>query len=222
MASSKARTGRRTTAGIPVATPNTPARHAKPAKATREPEPAAAEAEADVTEPGAAEETKLAQSKPALSGPPPWLQWTTLVLALVGLGISVYETYEHYNGNHLFGCAANAHSAVNCTEVITSPQSMVFNVIPVAVLGLAFYVAAVALFSPWAWRTTRRAVHALRLASMVVGIGFVLYLVYAELAQIGAICEYCTGVHIVTFLLFCVTVLSAALWGLRGAGQETG
>jgi uncharacterized membrane protein len=97
---------------------------------------------------------------------------------------------------------------------------MVFGAIPVAILGLAFYVFAVAIMSPWAWRASRREVHWLRLASMIAGIGFVLYLVYAELAQIGQICEYCTGVHIVTFLLFCITVLSAAVWGLRGAGEE--
>ena len=48
---------------------------------------------------------------------------------------------------------------------------------------------------------------------MIVGMGFVMYLIYAEF-QIGEVCEYCTGVHIVTFLLFCITVVSAALWGL--------
>ena len=85
----------------------------------------------------------------------------------------------------------------------------------VAVLGLAFYVVAVPLFSPWAWRMQRREVHLLRLASMVVGMGFVMYLIYAELYQVGDICEYCTGVHIVTFLLFCITLFSAAIWGLR-------
>ena len=29
---------------------------------------------------------------------------------------------------------------MNCEEVTTSPQSMVFGIFPVAVLGLAFYV----------------------------------------------------------------------------------
>jgi uncharacterized membrane protein len=48
---------------------------------------------------------------------------------------------------------------------------------------------------------------------VIVGMGFVMYLIYAEL-QIGHICEYCTGVHVVTFLLFCITVFSAAIWGL--------
>ena len=150
------------------------------------------------------------------SGQPLWLQIVAFALAILGLVISAYETYAHYNGSHLAGCPTGGNGTFNCTAVITSPQSMVFGAIPVAVLGLAFYVAAVPLFSPWAWRMRRREVHLLRLASVIVGMGFVMYLIYAELYQIGDICEYCTGVHIVTFLLFCVTVFSAAIWGLRG------
>ena len=146
------------------------------------------------------------------AGPPPWLQIVTLVLALGGLGVSIYETWAHYNGSHLFAC--NGNGSENCTAVITSPQSMVFGVIPVAILGLAFYVFVVAIMTPWAWRTQRREVHLLRLASMAVGMGFVIYLIYAELYQIGSWCLYCTIVHIITFLLFCITVMSAAIWGI--------
>jgi uncharacterized membrane protein len=148
------------------------------------------------------------------SGPPLWLQLVSFGLAILGLGISAYETYAHFNGSHLAGCPTGAGGTFNCTAVITSPQSMVFGVIPVAVLGLLFYVAAVPLFSPWAWRAKWPQVHVLRLVSVLVGMGFVVYLIYAELYQIRDICEYCTGVHIVTFLLFCITVFSAAIWGL--------
>jgi uncharacterized membrane protein len=166
--------------------------------------------------------------KPASpSGPPLWLQVTSTVLAVLGLAISAYETYAHYNGSHLLGCPSGTSGTFNCTAVITSSQSVVFNVFPVAVLGLAFYVFAVVIFSPWAWqfrgaairlggqrlRITSRGVDIVRLGSVIVGMGFVMYLIYAEF-QIGSICEYCTGVHIVTFLLFCITVFSAALWGL--------
>jgi uncharacterized membrane protein len=157
------------------------------------------------------------------SVPPLWLQVTSTVLAVLGLGISAYETYAHYNGSHLAGCPSGAGGTFDCTAVITSSQSMVFNVFPVAVLGLAFYVFAVVIFAPWAWqfrgatiggfRITSRGVDLVRLGSVIVGMGFVMYLIYAEF-QINAICEYCTGVHIVTFLLFCITVVSAALWGL--------
>ena len=144
--------------------------------------------------------------------PPPWLQIVALVLALGGLGVSIYETWAHYNGSHLFAC--NGNGSENCTAVITSPQSMVFGVIPVAILGLAFYVFVVAIMTPWAWRTQRREVHLVRLASMAVGMGFVMYLIYAELYQIGSWCLYCTIVHIITFLLFCITVVNAAIWGI--------
>jgi uncharacterized membrane protein len=161
------------------------------------------------------------------SGPPLWLQVTSTVLAVIGLAISAYETYAHYNGSHLAGCPSGAGGTFNCTAVITSSQSVVFNVFPVAVLGLAFYVFAVVIFSPWAWRfrgaairlggqrlrITSRGVDIVRLGSVIVGMGFVMYLIYAEF-QIGSVCEYCSGVHIVTFLLFCITVVSAAVWGL--------
>ncbi len=155
------------------------------------------------------------------SGPPLWLQLTTLVLAVLGLAVSAYETYAHFNGNHLAGCPTGGSGTFNCSAVITSPQSMVFGVFPVAILGLIFYVFVVAIMTPWAWRTEllkvgglRLSVGWLRLAAMVTGMGFVMYLIYAELYQIGDVCEYCTGVHIITFLLFCITLVSAAIWGL--------
>jgi uncharacterized membrane protein len=152
-------------------------------------------------------------------GPPLWLQITSMALAVLGMAISAYETYAHYNGNKLLGCPSGKGGTFDCAAVITSSQSMVFNVFPVAVLGLAFYVFAVVIFSPWAWQfrgtgiVTSRMVDGVRLGSVIVGMGFVMYLIYAEF-QIGSVCEYCSGVHVVTFLLFCITVVSAALWGL--------
>lgn len=145
-------------------------------------------------------------------GPPLWLQLVTTVLALAGLGVASYETWAHFNGSHLAAC--NGSGSENCTAVITSSQSMVFGVIPVAILGLVFYVFVVAIMSPWAWRIRSRRVDQLRLASMIAGMGFVMYLIYAELYQIGSWCLYCTFVHIITFILFCITVVAAALWGL--------
>ena len=144
-------------------------------------------------------------------GPAPWLQITTLVLALAGLGVSIYLTIAHFTESALAGCSESG--LVNCTKVTTSPESYVFG-IPVAVLGLAFFVFAVAIMSPWAWQSARREIHLVRIASMVVGIGFVLYLIYAELFTIGSICLYCTSVHILTFLLFGLVAFAAAAWGL--------
>jgi uncharacterized membrane protein len=147
------------------------------------------------------------------AGPPSWLQAVSLLLAITGLGVSAYETYAHFNGSHLAGCPTG-QGTFNCTAVISSPQSMVFGTIPVAVLGLIFYILVLAVMTPWAWRTQRPEVAWLRLGSMVAGMGFVMYLIYAELYQIGQLCEYCTVVHVTTFLLFGITAASAALWGI--------
>ena len=155
------------------------------------------------------------------TGPALWLQITTFVLALAGLGVSTYLTIAHFTQAALIGCA-ETKGLVDCGKVTTSAQSYVFG-IPVAVLGLVFYVFAVAIMSPWAWQMARREVHLLRIAAMVAGIGFVLYLLYAELFIIGNICLYCTSVHVITFLLFVLTMFAVAAWGLKpGAAHRRG
>jgi uncharacterized membrane protein len=152
------------------------------------------------------------EDDPGQRGPAPWLQLTTFVLALAGLGVSTYLTIAHFTESALAGCSESG--LVNCIKVTTSAQSYVFG-IPVAVLGLAFFVFLVAIMSPWAWQARRREVHLVRIAAMAVGIGMVLYLVYAELIIIGSICLYCTSVHIITFVLFVLTAFAAAAWGVR-------
>lgn len=160
-----------------------------------------------------------ASAAPVQIGPPLWVQVASLVLAIAGLGVSVYMTIEHFTGNATLACSTN--SVVNCEAVTTSPESMVFGVLPVAVLGLAFFVFMVAVTTPWAWRSQRREIALARLASVIVGVGFILYLIYVELIQVGFICLWCTSVHVITFLLFVLIALATAVWGLvpRRAGQ---
>jgi uncharacterized membrane protein len=150
---------------------------------------------------------------PATTTVPLWFQLVTWVLSLAGLGVSIYLTIAHFTDKPLAGCSESG--LVNCTKVTTSPQSYVFG-IPVAVLGLAFFMAMVGLMSPWGWQWARRELALIRIASLVVGMGFVLYLLYAELFTIGSICLYCTSVHAITFLLFVLTIFAAAAWGLPG------
>jgi uncharacterized membrane protein len=149
---------------------------------------------------------------------PTWLQWTTFGLAILALAASSYLTYQHYTaGKTFFGCAGKGF--INCGLVTTSAESHILG-IPVALLGLLFYVFMVPALSPWAWRLTggsliARRLPLVRLGSICVGICLVLWLIYAELFKIGSICIYCTSVHIVTFLLFVLIMLAAAMWGLN-------
>lgn len=201
MASSKARSGNRPQAAKNGTVASSPARAQQPRAQQSRAQQRRRPAPVPVEEPPA--------------GPPLWLRIVTLLLALGGLGVSIYLTYTHYTDSTLLGCAESG--TVNCTKVTTSSQSMIFGVIPVAVTGLVFYVFVVAIMSPWAWKSTWKWMPRLRLATMVAGVGMVLYLVYAELFQIDAICLYCTSVHIITFLLFALVAVSAAIWGLAPA-----
>ena len=141
------------------------------------------------------------------AAPPAWFQWTTWVLSLGGLGDSIYLTIAHFNTAVTLACPAT--STVNCEKVTTSPQSYAFG-IPVAVLGLAFYVFMAAANSPWAWRVTWPPLRLARVGSVVAGILFVLWLIYAELFKIGAICLWCTSVHVITFALFVLIMFGFA------------
>jgi uncharacterized membrane protein len=140
----------------------------------------------------------------------------TFVLALYALGASIYLTIAHYDTAVTLACSDKG--LVNCEEVTTSSQSMVFGIIPVAVIGLAYYVFMAALNSPWVWRLQQtgsdqmaRILRYTRLGAIVAGMGFVLYLIFAELIQIGAICLWCTSVHVATFLIFVLIVFYTSL-----------
>jgi uncharacterized membrane protein len=125
---------------------------------------------------------------------------TALVLSLLGLADSTYLTIAHFQAN-LLSATCPANTVDNCVAVTTGPWSHPFG-IPVAILGLAFYVAFVTINLPYFWKKKDVRIHWLRAAMSVSGIGFVLYLIYVELFLAKLICLYCTGVHIVTFALF--------------------
>lgn len=138
-----------------------------------------------------------------------WAAPVTFPLSLIGLGLSIYLTIQHFSGSTSFaGCPASGK--IDCAKVTTSSWSELFGHIPVALAGLLFYVVMVVLVSPWAWRVANIWLDRIRLAAAVAGIGMVAYLVYAEVVKIKSICIYCTGVHIVTFFLF-LSILAAYL-----------
>ena len=137
---------------------------------------------------------------------PRWAVITTFSLSMLGLALSAYLTYEHFQPTFQ-GCLSVV-KFINCGKVTTSGESHILG-IPVAILGLANYTVMAGLNSPWAWRARARWIHVARFLLAMVSMCFVLWLIYAEVEIIGAICLYCTGVHIVTFtLLIVLTIVS--------------
>lgn len=160
---------------------------------------------------------------------PRWRSALALLLSLAGLGFSVYLTIDHFAKIRL---ACSDSGLINCQKVTTSAQSHFLGV-PVAVLGLAFFVVMTAINLPPAWRAADRRVHLARLALAILGMAFVLYLVSAEVLIIGNICMWCTFVHATTFLLLVLlasTTPPMLGWGAvgvaptpaRGAGRAPG
>jgi len=138
-----------------------------------------------------------------------WVAPSTVALAAAGLALSAYLTVEHFRDPGTLACPATA--TVNCARVTTSAQATLVGV-PVAVLGVVFFVAMVLVCLPFAWRDLR--LTWVRAALAGVGVGFVIYLVYAELFLVGSICLWCTAVHAVTLALFAAVAFATAARGV--------
>jgi uncharacterized membrane protein len=124
------------------------------------------------------------------------LRVATGVLAVIGIGIAGYLTYVHYAGINPI-CVAGGGG---CEKVQTSKWAELAGV-PVAVLGLAGYVAILAsLALP---EDTGQMVAALL---SFIGLAFSAYLTYRELFTIHAVCQWCVASAVIMALLAAVSV----------------
>jgi uncharacterized membrane protein len=145
-----------------------------------------------------------------------WDGLASLATATLGLALSIYLTIEHFTSSTTFACPESA--TINCEKVTTSRWSHL-GPIPVAVLGLVFFVAMTLLCLPPAWRF--RWLDPVRVAAAGVGVVVALILVWIELFKVDAICLYCTAVHVCSLVL-----LGTVLWTtteIRGrVGRDPG
>lgn len=139
-------------------------------------------------------------------------------LAVVGLGLSIYLTVEHFSATPNYACPVT--SVVNCEKVTASSYSTFLGV-PVAVAGVVYFVVAVLVHLPAAWRSPSVWLTRARWAWAGIGMLSVFWLVYGEL-DVGAICLYCTGVHVVTFALLVVTAVGSAVLVPEAVGSGDG
>ena len=124
------------------------------------------------------------------------LRPVTAVLALIGIGIAGYLTYIHYAGINPICISGGG----GCEKVQSSRWSELAG-LPVAVLGLAGYVA-ILLSLALPEETGQLAAALLSL----VGAGFSLYLTYTELFEIHAVCQWCVASAVLMVLLAIVSV----------------
>ncbi len=119
----------------------------------------------------------------------------SILFAAIGLIVSIYLTIIHYAS---IAPACPETSIFNCENVLTSQYSSIIG-IPIAVLGLVFFIAQLAAL----FFIKDNDIHVLLSG---VGIAFVVYFIYTEYL-VGSICIYCTTVHICTLSLFVLALL---------------
>lgn len=137
----------------------------------------------------------------------------SLLLAVVGFGLSAYLTYVHYNIDALV-CSTGG-----CEIVQTSEYSEMFG-IPIALLGLGMFAILIIA-------TIIREV--MPGFADIIGTGVVVilltaviywgYLTWLELNVIHAVCQWCVATSIVTVALFLVEMFR---WyqGYKELGSE--
>ncbi len=115
---------------------------------------------------------------------PGWAR-VSAALALVGVGVSIYLTYAHFNKGALV-CGLGDCSTVQGSQFATIAG------VPIAVLGLGQFVALL-LLGVGRVRAPQRAELFTYLAFglSLAGTLYSIYLTYLEIAVIRAICQWC-------------------------------
>jgi uncharacterized membrane protein len=134
--------------------------------------------------------------------------WILLgLLAVAGVATSSYLTYSHYADQ------ATVCAGVGSCEFVQSSEYSKLAGVPVALLGLLFFVslaglsiarlARVPLALDWGKE--------LAFAMTLGGVAFVTYLTYVELFVIDAICIWCVGTAVITVGTFVASASGAVL-----------
>lgn len=135
------------------------------------------------------------------------LRRVALACAALGLLDAAYLTFEHFSSSTTLVCSENG--IVDCAKVTTSSYASFLGA-PVALLGLLYFMAMSILCLPRVYRSPAPAIAWARIAGAVLGVAMVVYLVWAELFALDAICLWCTGIHVLTVVLFIAVLFEAA------------
>ena len=125
-----------------------------------------------------------------------YLRAAVLAASVVGLGVSIYLTFVHFSAAQL---VCSASGTIDCERVLGSGYGVIAGTaVPTSAAGLAWFLIAGAL----ALLRNRRA----QVAWSVAGLLTVVYLVFVEIVQLGAICIWCTVAHAMVVVIFLLTV----------------
>lgn len=143
------------------------------------------------------------------------LAWAPLPISFIGMGISAYLSFVHFNGVPLYCEGSGGCHTVQASEYAT------FLGVPVALLGFILYAAIFAASvvavrgAGWAAEIAPFLVFGLALS----GVLYSTYLTWLELYRIHAICAWCVASACLLAGLF---VIAAAQLLVSGRWRDEG
>jgi uncharacterized membrane protein len=138
-----------------------------------------------------------------------WLDFAIPILAILGLGVSIYLTYVEVSHAQAF-CGPVG----DCNTVQSSSYARLFGFFPIGVLGILGYSA---ILVTWMWRRLRPDSFARTAGPLLYGLAlfgtlFSVYLTYLELFVIHAVCIWCLGSAIIITALMLLTLPPITQW----------
>lgn len=131
-----------------------------------------------------------------------------IFLAILGVLISLYLTWLHFNPSEKAFC--NINDKFDCNTVNTSAYSVLL--IPVASIGLlgylGFILLGIAILKRW--KITQKHLHIIGIGMAAIGFAFSLYLAYVQKYILGKWCVMCIASFVVITLILLCTVGSYA------------
>ena len=133
-----------------------------------------------------------------------YIQAAVVAANVVGVGVSVYLTFVHFAAAQL---VCSVSGTINCERVLSSAYGVIAGTsVPTSAGGIVWFGAgAVLAVAVWA-RPRLRSLARAQMAWSVVGLLTVIYFVFVEIVELGAICIWCTVAHVLVVGIFLATV----------------
>jgi uncharacterized membrane protein len=138
-----------------------------------------------------------------------WTDWIIPILALIGLGASIYLTSVE-----LTHTRALCGPVGDCNAVQSSLYAKLFGVLPIGIVGAIGYIA---ILVAWFWRRPRTGTGATIAGPVMFGMAlfgtlFSIYLTYLELFVIHAVCIWCLSSAVIIATLMLLSLPPLTQW----------
>ncbi len=141
---------------------------------------------------------------PTFNRPSRRLLYALILLGVVGIGISGYLTWAHYDDSVLV-------CAIGGCETVQASRYSTIGPVPIALLGMAMFAALSGLAGLRLLRTPPLGHETLTLVAwgmLLAGILYYLYLTYVELFVLHAICQWCVITSLVALAMLVIESLN--------------